>query len=356
MAKRFLMYPMTKDQCAIARYSDMMKGCCISGMLVPPFWNLNNVDVSAIDGGTKTKLTIEAYSKEMLPGNEALYIDFDENMESLGVYLSIMEDAKHCGLDVFLSNKLALKLENETKVKAGYENAQIHAVHRLYEIPVPIVTVLSQGTRTDQLAVELALRSHFAAKGYNVSQIGSIFECEFFGFEGFPNFMHFDGNAYNQALMFNHYCKNLVDREKPDVLIIGIPGAIMKYSDGLLNGLGIFPFIVCSAIRSDLQILCMYHGNYNKKYFDEMEKFGNYRFNSPFKRFCLSNTMYSPDLSNDIVKNKYLDVDCELVINAVKGEAELNDIGIYSPLDKNSVKQLCDSVLNELATNAQNIR
>ena len=48
--QKLALFPMTKDQCAIARYQSLLAGFELDKLYVPQFWGLNGADVFKLDG------------------------------------------------------------------------------------------------------------------------------------------------------------------------------------------------------------------------------------------------------------------------------------------------------------------
>lgn len=355
MHKKLALFPMTRDMCALARYRSLLQGFELAYLFTTHF--VSDKDISQIDGGTVTELKLTEYNTNDLSVCDVLFVDYDENMKNLSLYIEVIQKAKNMGKEVMLSRKLINKLRKESLTWPMDTPHKIDSnVDNLYEIRVPVITVLSQGDRTDQLAIELALRGYFIDKGYSVSQVGTHEASRLMGFPSMPNFLFESRDAYDKTLKFNHYIKELTEKEQPDLLILGVPGAIMKYNNKLLNGLGYIPFVVCNAVRSDLQILSMYHNIYNTSYFNEVEQYGFYRLCAPIRLFNISNVGFIPNLSSEIPIEKYLDLNSEFVINSVQNDIDYGEYYLFNALDYESAKQACSAIEDILSNNVQNMK
>jgi len=360
MRERLSLFPMSRDMCAVARYADMLEGYELTHLFVPKYLRMGEDDVSCLDGGTYVGLSLTDYSKEKLMECDVLYMDYDENMASVDLYKKILAHASEVGVEVILSRMLMQMLDSELinpYPDYGASFAASSGTDFLYEISIPVVMVLSHGVYTDQLAVELALRQHFAKAGFNVGQIGSHDACKLFGFTGMPDFMVMPADAYDKTVRFNRYVADMVKNEKYEIMIIGAPGSIMKYSDSLLQGLGVLPSIVCNAVRSDVSIACTYYGKYKKLYFDEMCKYGKYRMDSPIHFFSVSNTAAGSDLSSqDATRLNYTSLKSSFVLSTIKNIEVDDDYYLLNALDKDSITDACIAVHNTLSGNASFMR
>ena len=337
MLQKLALFPMTRDMCAVARNQSILRGYSLTQLLVPGFTMLAGEDISRIDGGSFANVRLAKYGADALVDCDVLFVDYDENMQVISMYNDVIQTAKEMGKDVVFSRKLRSQLREKNISQSNNVPLLSNSdFDYLYEINVPVITVLSQGPRTDQFALELALRNHFSNEGYKVAQVGSYEASSFFGFSDLPDFLHEPFDAYEKILKFNHYVKELIDNEKPDLLILGISGAIMKYNDRLLNGLGVLPFIACSAVRSDLQILSMYRDNYKNVYFDEMFNYGAYRLSAPIRFFNISNTCLVPEMSSDIPKRKYIDLTSNFVLENIHCDVQDGEYHIFNVLNHDS--------------------
>ena len=68
--------------------------------------------------------------------------------------------------------------------------------------------------------------------------------------------------------------KNICEKEKPDIILLGIPLGILPLNDYVQNEYGTIMFKITNAIRIDFLILSLYYEEYyNEKYIDEMQNF-----------------------------------------------------------------------------------
>ena len=345
--------------CAVARNSSLLHEYVIEKMLTPSFLGLGGVDISKVDGGNYAGLEVTDYSAGLLSGFDTLFIDYDENMGASSIYSEVIDNAKEIGLEIIISRKYRNVFGQEPITwPSNAPLVESSDEHRLYEIPIPIITILTQGARTDQFATELALRKHFIEEGYNVSQIGSYEASQFFGFHELPNFLYEQRDAYEKTLRFNRYVAGLVSREKPHVIIIGVPTGIMKYNNKLLEGLGFLPYIVCNAVRADILTLCMYHLDYEKIFYDETSQYGNYHFGTPIDFYCVANTSFVPEFTGSLraSKKNYVDIDSDYVLATINKNIVSGDFHLFNALDNGSIKSACITIQENLLNNVSSVR
>ena len=357
MDKKLAIYPMTRDACAVARNSSLLQGHVLSHIFAPRFTELCGTDISHIDGGSYANVSLSDYCCDTLKKIDVLFVDYDENLKTLSLYNDIIDEAIMFDKKVICSRKLVQQLRKEP-IPRPYDVSHTEKspdMNRLYEIPIPVITVLTQGERADQFAVELALRKYFIDEGYTVSQLGSYEASQFFGFNNLPNFLFEPHEAYEKALLFNHYVRGLVEKEESHLLILGVPGGIMKYNDQLLNGLGLLPVTVCGAVRGDLSILCMYHAQYNELFFDEMSRYGLYRYGTPINFFNVANTHFTPKLDNSYMK-MFVDLKSDYVLRSIRQDIKHGEHNLCNVLDSDSAKNTCRAVHEALLNNVRYVK
>jgi peptide maturation system protein (TIGR04066 family) len=351
MPKRLSMFPMTRDLCAAARYPSLLQGYVFADLLIPGYTGLGGQDISRIDGGSFANTPLMAYEPALLANCDTLLVDYEENMTSTTAYQEVITQAQDAGKEVILSRKLVNQLHTgPVSWPDGLPTKPQNVGDRLYEIRVPVITVLSQGPRTDTFAVELALRKHFVSAGYTVSQIGSHVAGTVFGFNPLPNFLYEPRDAYEKTLAFNRFAKNLTLTEKPHLLILGVEDSIMKYNDQLLFGMGFVPYIVCQAVRSDETILCMYNGC-NKDYLDEMTRYGALHLNSHIAFYNLSSTGFKPDFYGDSPKWNYVEFSSEHIVESFE-KTNFGEYSVFNAHNSISIQNACMTIQKKLEGNA----
>jgi len=352
MNKKLAMFPMTREQCATARYSDLMSGYSLSYCLVPDFRHIEGADISQIDGGDFVDINVYSYSTGKLQACDVIFLDYDTRLPEIDLYKSVLDDAAKFGVEVVLSRAL----EAEMGMSSDVASTTVERVfNTLYEIDCPVVTVLTQGERTDQFAVELALRKYFTEAGYSVSQLSSYKAGIFFDIPNVPDFIREPGDTFDKIVGFNHYVKDLTDREQPELMIIGVPDAILKYNDRVLQGLGIIPYIICTAVESDAPVFCMHHASYNQEYFDNMSLHFLHKYGSEATIFNIANCGIVPDAGMEGEELDYFDIPSDFVLHSIN-DMEHEGYEIFNVLNSKSAIALAMAVETALAGNVRSIR
>lgn len=140
------LFPMTRDLCAVARYSSMLQGYTISHLFVPSFVQMENWDVSQIDGGNFSSMKLSHYNRDRLNECDVIFLDYDENIEDLMLYKEVIADANELNKEIIIARKLEDKMRTSPlswpTTPPHEENPKADFLH---EISVPVIMVLSYG-------------------------------------------------------------------------------------------------------------------------------------------------------------------------------------------------------------------
>lgn len=146
-------------------------------------------------------------------------------------------------------------------------------------IETPVVMISGVGPYVDKFKVGLYLKNSFEKSGYRIIYLSPRREGKLFGTHIFPEYMYmkdFDFSA--KVFEFNGYINKLVKKEKPDIVLIGVPGETMELSDKHKMNFGIMANAVFNAVKPDVSILNMYNMQYTDEFLEEQKKYCKYRF------------------------------------------------------------------------------
>ena len=171
------------------------------------------------------------------------------------------------------------------------------------EIEVPIISVMGVGYNVSKFDVQLYLREMFLKKGYKVAQIGTKKISNIMGFYSIPDFMYNNRFSGEETILrFNEFVKKVEDKEKPDIIIIGVPEPILPLNKKHLFSFGIRAYEIYQAVDVDYCILNLLSGEYSDQFETEMKNVCKYRYNVDIDDFfvsnfsIVSNSLYSSEL------------------------------------------------------------
>lgn len=349
---KIAIFPIERRTAALARHCASLRGDEPVCLLAPNHKNMEGRDLSEMDGGSYAGIVLYSGSREQLEQCSLAYFYNSKLVTNNRVYEELIEYARQCGSEVVIDRSLAVRLGlGNVEPEADFQDE--YPSDELLEPDVPVIAVYSSGEFTDQANVELSIREYFISQGYKTAQIGTEDYSRILGFSAVPSFVTAEGpDMQTRIVRLNHYINRIVKEENADLFILGVPDAIMKYNNKVLNGMGILPFIMSNAVTADIGVLCMYQNSYKKEYFDEMMLYGKYHMNCPLSYFNIANARL---LDEDAYTNKQLDyllLDHNVVMAETDMEMGADEFVVFNSHTEDSADYAYWKMEEELAENA----
>lgn len=346
---RALVYPYDENFEPFIKYGNFVEEIEITEVLSPVGWGLQNKKIGE-NISIKTNINEIDWKQIdtlLLIDTVRINIQTDEILE---VVKSSVKYVKNVVLNRDIDEKLyvyvvdicknekvrLIDVRVQTQLQASDNN-------QLKSINTPIIVVAGMGECCNKLEVQMFLKKYLNKLDYSVCVVSSRKNTEIVGVHSFPSFMY--GNQMEESkkiIGFNHYIKKLEIEEKPDIILIGIPGSIMPITEKHSEYFGIFAFEVFNAIKSDMLLFCIHNNIYTNEYFEELKKLCKYRFQTEIDAIIVSNYSYD-SLSLQTEGNlKYLSFEDEEV---EKGIISYPD-DVYS---RNTYEKLAEKVITTLS-------
>ena len=217
---------------------------------------------------------------------------------------------------------------------------------RLYKIPVPTIAVAGAGKFCGKFSVQLALRQMFMKSEYKLTQVGSQNYSRLFGFHSWPDFLFFNIPTAEKIIRLNHYIYDIVMKEKPEVLIFGIPGGIMPLNPFCFEEFGELAFVICNAVQIDLGIISLYAEEYTDAFLDEITKICKYKLNMPVGPIHVSSTCMH--ISQEQKKAEFFVSDYEYVMRILRMSVA-KKYQLFSIFDRSSLEAAFEKVINSFS-------
>lgn len=311
-----LIYPTSKNVQALIRYSDLVTKYSKTTLCAPKGWCKENDDFSVFDRGTKTGNLVHTDLDKELSFADAVY--FPESPVPLRqkyIQDKIIQ-AVHLGKFVYLDcgtiSEIVQKSLNITVLHGEEFIPDLNGMvsPEICKIPIPIVFVMGLGPQTGKFMVQLALRKFFLEKGYRISQVGSSQQSRFFGFNSIPDvFFSKELSIREKIIGLNRYFYTKYISEKPEIMIIGLPGGIMPLSAVRFEELGEMAYLISQAISPDCAILCSYAVNLTNDIIDNIKAICRYRLGVSFTNLVITNTAIELSLETRSIKCDTIDLE-----------------------------------------------
>ncbi len=316
--EKVLIYPYDADFTPILRHRCILEMFEITAVVSPKGWSYEHRDASHGDNGDDMRIIVETdFTKSLEKCETVVIVETDKKLDIhefvLPRIITAIEKGKNIislinidSEDCALINQKCM--EHDVYFKCFYNDSNIYdttdvgIVSRsaLPEINTPIIFVSGVSERCNKFEIQLSLREKLQKYGYKVSQIGSRRYCEFLGFHSFPYFMLSNKFLEHQKVqLLRKYICDIESKEKPDVIIFGLPGGIVPLTDYYVNNYSILAYEVLNAFIPDVSVLSVIYENYNSDFYYSIDKTILDRYGVKTDCFNLSNVKVSwPDTFN----------------------------------------------------------
>lgn len=209
------------------------------------------------------------------------------------------------------------------------------------KIDKPVVLVIGTGDRTNKFDIQLIVRECFQKRIYCFANRNKGY-CEYLGFHSFPNFMYSNLQVTDRILGFNHYIYELSKSENADVIIIGVPGGLMPYSEKYNNDFGYLNFMVSNAVVPDYVVLATTYVDYNRDYINAIVDSLRYKYEYDVDAVFIGNSSINWDVTESLDTLTYVTLDKNFI------DEEVRKCNAYSVYDSDSIKQFSEQLINTL--------
>jgi peptide maturation system protein (TIGR04066 family) len=327
--EKVLVYPYDIEFSPILRHSKLLSMYNIVALASPNGWGFNGKDAAFVDGGDKLNININNDFEGLLPLCDAVLfteaerpLDFDKSI--LPKVIKAAEQGKNILYFRKIEEESRKTLEelckkNNVSFKSCYDFENTYSGHeldyfKLQKINTPVIFVAGLYEKTQKFEIQLSLREIFSSLGYKVSQVGSRNYCELLGFHSFPKFMYSPSKTEDKKILtFNHFLKDMENMEKPDVIIVGIPGDIMRLNDNFTGRFGTMAYEVAQAVTPDAAIVSTLYENFEPEYFERIATSIKYKLGFDISCFNLSNIKFDWAVAEYTFKESYLLLDSSFV-------------------------------------------
>lgn len=227
-----------------------------------------------------------------------------------------------------------------------YEHCEMKArSHQLLQLRTPVIYVTGLSEMSDKCVCQQKLVRHFMRNGYRVESVGTKVYSALLGWKAFPSFMFDHTLSGSQKIIeFNHYLKEIESQSVPDLIIVGIPGEIDGFVNGISECFDEMPYLTAKAAAPDVVVLSALYGEVKDA--GILQKILKYRYGWELEHIFINNMMYDPQLSLAYKRKEYVKLNHELVEKEVAGFNEPPGIHCYS---YDQLELMCGNIEDQLA-------
>lgn len=319
---KVILYPYDRESYSIVVFHELIKELEIKSLVSPKGWGLNGKRLVFADRSYVIKTDFE---NELLACEGVLFVKPANKIYPDDLILKKIQYAYSQGKKIYYAgnDKREINWLKENAEDTVFfntndrEKSEDTLSHKFFDIQTPIIGVGGMGEETDKFFVQLGLRSYLGKMGYKVTQIGSRSYCGLFGFHSFPQYMLDVHKEKDKIIFLNHYLKKLELQEKPDVILLGIPGGIMAINEKWHNDFGCLMYEVTQAVSIDYFIMSTYFEEYAEIFYKNLSERIYYKYGFKADVFHVSNRRIDYVEGVDDSSLKFVSVDKEFVQSTI---------------------------------------
>ncbi|WP_449602959.1 TIGR04066 family peptide maturation system protein [Paenibacillus sp. Marseille-Q9583] len=299
MKKKLAVYPFHKGLMPLLLTESELQNFELMYAVVPKGWE----SFDEVDDTKKALICDEEsfYLNDLINSVDVLLLCKPQFQVDESGYCRLTSLAEEKGKHIMYVAELKTVL-NQSTIEGweclNLEHPSISKQNALASIDVPVILIMGMGENCGKWNLQLKLSENFRNSGYKMSLISSNALSRLWGYHTIPDII--DGNDLTfseQVESMNAYIKYIEQAENPDVIIIGVPGSILKYSTSVPNGYGYIPFLISNAVTPDITILSLYNGNYEESHLKEMKSTCLYKYGVNIDYYHISENvcLYNPE-------------------------------------------------------------
>lgn len=275
-------------------------------------------------------------------------------------YLEVIKAANNLGKRVVCSRALRdhLKTLNlDYTVELISEENQLEKQYgkdNLLSIHAPIIVSASEGEDCSKLEVQLLLKTFLEKNGYNASFICSNDYGKLFGMHTIPSYAFSNSRSLERKVIdFNHYVYDIYMEEKPDVIVVGIPGGLSRLNNAFTNHFSEIALVISNAVDIDCGLINLYFDTRcSRKMIEKYKQCCSIKYAIPFVEMIYSRQRVLFDIEEEWFDIYHLD---ENIMNNEKFKVFFESSGVTNIADSEAIDRSFKRILNTLQTNPNTI-
>lgn len=289
-----IIYPVNKTNIGIVRWlAQRYKIIALS----PCGFSILGRDVGVIDNrnklGIRSNETIS--DEEMLRNCKNIeIIEYEDEISIRSKLENLIQLADLKGASVkyhfFSREEYQKELEKQSNkwLKFRWMDRPVDFVFTGFKIPIIYVGSLFDESKSYELFLGLVLL--LREKGIKVSGMGCDKTCSIFGTYRIPEkFSELNISNDEKIKNLRNYLKCIVSLEKPEILVVQVPGAMMALNNALTNGFGVDTYLFSNVTSPDLFYCCMPYELINPENIEQYKKYFENKFNFPLEGLVATN-------------------------------------------------------------------
>lgn len=148
------------------------------------------------------------------------------------------------------------KIEIREYIKSNGNYRKVGQI--FHDVEVPIVLLGGLLEEADNYEILLKLASKLKLENVNTLVFTKHPIGELLGFHNMDHIWNCSDYSEAQKIKeINHYINSIVEIERPEVILLEAPDAVLRYNDYAVNGFGIRTYMLCQAVTPDRFVCCV---------------------------------------------------------------------------------------------------
>lgn len=197
-------------------------------------------------------------------------------------------------------------------------------------IDAPVVLVGGLAKEADTFEVVLRLTARLRADGFCVTAITRHPLGELFGLHTLTHI--FDNKNLTEAekiLELNGFVRSLEATERPNLVLIEAPDAVIRYNNFAVNGFGIYTYMLCQAVSPDYFVCCVPCELAVGQFFQAISYDFEYRLGTPIHAAHVSNLVIDSMELIQAHSISYVHADLDAVREQIAAHGESSSIPLF---------------------------
>lgn len=360
------MYPFSADSIPVVRFHSVYcKNYSIDSLVSLPGSGLCGHDAGFADNRDNMGMLVEEDLEKALDSRDALFVPSgdSEGIQFKEIYDSMLYAAKK-GKDIICNIRMPKKKIAELRIecKRGggkftdfvYESGKWYSMTMtgIHKMKAPVVFVGGMMADANNFEIVLSLADRLRQDGYRVMAVGEKPEYNCLGFHGSSILMDlvrgqlWDGDVTMTIALLNHYFHYLEAMEKPDIIIVQVPGGMIDTPD-FPNECGVYAYLLSRVLKPDYFICCSLYASFLQEHMRKMSCEMEARYGYPIHCVHFSNKAVSTSASLQKHKMEFI----HQPLSSVKENLllEQGKIPFYQLLDKGDLEQMYQQMIEYLS-------
>jgi peptide maturation system protein (TIGR04066 family) len=350
----------------------------ISTLVSPKGLGLGGLDSSTVDNRTNSGYIVSENIVEALSNSSTLFLTWGKCSDPIhSDTLQIIEIALDMNIDIICAftldnNQLLCYKEKAFKrhLKFIYYNDFFNEYSLIlnnlpeYTPHIPNIPVLFIGGLLEEnnvFEIFLKITAKLRNKNFKVLALSPNIFSLLFNIYPIPYLnnapemnLDFHISEAEKIKQLNYYIKILQEKEIPDIIIIQMPDAILRFSELVPNGYGILTYMLSQVLNPDFALCCL------QSYVGSLNEFIQYvsndiqsRLGFPIDVFHLSNIVIDSSvlMEENSISCIYTNKD---IVKYYTDRNSNVSFPLYNLIDDNSMNQLIDYIILNLFNDGNN--